>query len=142
MQSLTASSDGGEGLERPLSVASDCSIAGPSTPAVQSSETKNVCASDNINISCQKRKLGDSNSSKTLINAALERIACPRVQEDQFTVFGKLIGIQLKNITEDDLQQGKLAQKIINDTLFLASMKQLTIDSQIVTVARGEQWNV
>ncbi|KAJ4438834.1 hypothetical protein ANN_14787 [Periplaneta americana] len=49
---------------------------------------------------------------------------------DRFDVFGKLVGMKLRDLPNN---QRILAEKIINETLFLAEMGQLTLSHRVHT---------
>lgn len=48
-------------------------------------------------------------------------------REDQYDVFGKTVAAKLRDIALKDNTQRLMAEKIVNDALFLAEMGQLTL---------------
>lgn len=47
--------------------------------------------------------------------------------EDQFDIFGKIVAAKLRNIASTDNKQRLMAEKMINDALFLAEMGEITL---------------
>lgn len=62
-----------------------------------------------------------------LIQVALAKLENEK-EQDQFMAFGVVVGSKLKNM---DKFQSTVAEKIINDVLFLGTLNRLTEDHHI-----------
>ena len=83
----------------------------------------------------KKIKFSDENTlPKELVNAAIERLVTPKPADDELATFGKLIGQELKTLEQESPMQATIAKKLIHDVMFMGSMNNLTMDTQICTV--------
>lgn len=86
-------------------------------------------------VQCKKRKpAAENTASKDLLSAALSRLSTPGTVEDEFSTFGKMVAHEIRSLSKDNPMQTKIVKKLISEAIFLGSMNNLTINSQIVNV--------
>lgn len=89
-----------------------------------SSETDSTSEQTSSRARPPKRKTTD------LSNEVLHSVNFKRPLDDRFDIFGKYVAMKLRELPK---QQGLIAEKIINDTLFHAELGSLTLPQYIHT---------
>lgn len=88
-----------------------------------------------INIRRKKQKI-EAEKQEALANEVLltvkDHFRKPVIKEDRFDMSGKTVAMKLRDLPKDQMLS---ADRIINDTLFLAEMGSLTLNHRVVNTA-------
>jgi len=90
----------------------------------------------NTNKYSSKKKRVEVEKQEALANEVLltvkDHFRKPVIKEDRFDMSGKTVAMKLRDLPKDQML---FADRIINDTLFLAEMGSLTLNHRVINTA-------
>lgn len=120
--------------------------SGTSIPAASScalDDNINPCPSQPLSRNQKRKRELEPDATKKLFAAAVRHLSRSREEEDEFKAFGVSLGFELRSINKQNTSmQCKLAKKVIQEVLFMASIGTLTLDTKVVNVNVSNMFSI